>query len=59
MDMIYCLSAIDDSKKGDPKMIRLSVSMRTFNMNLQARTWKVPFGMRIRTSRYPGDSGLR
>ena len=47
------------SQKGDPKMIRLSSSMRTYNTNLQGATWKVPFGMRKRISRYPDNLGLR
>ena len=47
------------SQKGDPKMIRLSSSMRTYNTNLQGATWKVPFGMHKRMSRCPDNLGLR
>ena len=40
-------------------MILLSSSMRTYNTNLQGATWKVPFGMHKRMSRWPDNLGLR
>lgn len=40
-------------------MILLPFRMRLDEMNFQSQTLKVLFDMRIRTSRFPEDTGLR
>ena len=46
-------------QKGDPTMIKLSTSMRTYKTNLQGENWRVHFGMRIGMGRYLTDFGIR